>query len=146
MLFPSSPSKSPTQVIAAEGPFGVLVERRRSPRRTLHRPCEVHLQGIGDETEWRCRGVLLNLSIGGLACRVTTEHARLLWVDQFVDALFHCSASPNGFDLRARITNITPAGSAEHHVLGLEFVDDSRLRASHSALREAIAQAIETKG
>jgi len=145
MLFPNSTpvAKTPT---TADGPFGVMLERRRSPRRALHPPGGVRLQGIGDENQRRCLGDLLNIGMGGLQCRVATQQARHLLVDQFVDAMFRVGACPSEFDLRARIANITPAGSAEHQVLGLEFVNDSRLRASQRALNAAIAQALETKG
>lgn len=146
MSFPEMSSLAPGRVPVARPAPDVLFERRRSQRRNLQRPAEVRLRGVGDETEWSCMGAVLNVGIDGIAARVTTENAMRLLVDQHVDVVFRLGSWPTEFDLRARVTNVTPAGTDHHRVLGLEFVEGRRLQESRPALREAITQAVDSKG
>lgn len=145
-LFNPSATCGPLQVEAPEAPSGVLFERRRGPRRNLHKPTEVRLRGVGDEMGWRCHGAVLNVGIDGMACRVTLNDALTLLVDQHVDVSFRLGGVSTDFDLRARITNVTPAGSTDHRVIGLEFVEGTRLADARPALREAISHVEEAKG
>ena len=121
-------------------------ERRRSRRRRLHKPCEVQLHGVGDELGWQATGALLNVSTDGVACRLANQKAYDLCVRQTVRVVFRIGSSPTRFDLKAQITNLTAAGTPEHQVLGLEFVDDANLEAAQPALREAIANANAPSG
>ncbi len=121
-------------------------ERRRSRRRRLHKPSEVQLHGVGEESGWQCAGALLNVSAEGIACRITNRHAYDLCVRQTLRAVFRVGVSPATFDLKVQIINITAAGTSEHQVLGLEFVDDAKLEAAQPALREAIATANAPSG
>lgn len=118
-------------------------ERRRSRRRRLQTPTDVQLRGLGDESKWQCVGALLNVSHEGMACRINDRKASELCIRQSLQAVFRVGASTTPFDLTAMITNMTPAGTAGQQVIGLEFVDDARLRSARAALREAIARANE---
>ncbi len=113
-------------------------ERRRSRRRRLQKPSEVRLHGLGDELGWHCAGALLNVSNDGIACRIANKDAGALCIGQTIQAVFGLGSSRT-FELTARITNTTPAGTAGHRVLGLEFVEDAKSKAAQAALREAIA-------
>ena len=146
MSFPEMSFVAAGRTAAAQPAPEVLFERRRSQRRILHKAAEVRLRGVGDEMQWTCQGAVLNVGVDGLACRVTTENAMKLLVDQHVDVVFRMGGSATDFDLRARVANVTPAGSDHHRVLGLEFVEGRRLHESRPALREAITQAVDTKG
>jgi hypothetical protein len=116
-------------------------ERRRSRRRRLQSPSEVHLRGLGDENGWQCAGVLLNVSHEGMACRISDQKAREVCLQQKLGAIFRIGSYPTTFDLTAMISNVTPAGTEGCQVIGLEFLDDARLRAARSTLHEAIAKA-----
>jgi len=146
MLFNETPACSSLEVGGAEAPAGVLFERRRSPRRNLHQPAEVRLRGVGDEMEWQCIGSVLNVGIDGLACRISISDALRLLVDQHVNVAFRLAGAATDFDLRARVTNITPAGSTDHRVLGLEFVEGNRLHEARAALRDAVSRTVDSKG
>jgi len=94
----------------------------------------------------RCTGALLNVGIDGLACRIGVAEALSLLVDQHVDVAFRLGDVAADFELRARISNITLAGSTEHRVIGLEFVEGKQLCEARAALREAIGRTVDSKG
>ncbi len=116
----------------------VALDRRRSLRRHLQSTIPVRLRGIGDEMDWQCEAKLLNLSLSGMACRVVNERIGALCENQTLEAVFRLAGCPAAFHLRTRITNITPAGSPQHVILGLEFVEDDRFLACRSKLHEAV--------
>ena len=118
-----------------------FVERRRSRRRRLQNPSEVSLHGTGSEVDWTAAGVLLNVSPDGLACRVSAKAAHALTVGQALHVLFRIGTTSTVFDLKARITNITPAGTTHCVVLGLEFLADRRLKSVQTKLQESLRRA-----
>ena len=118
-----------------------LVERRRSRRRRLQNPSEVSLHGTGPEVDWTGEGVLLNASPDGLACRVSAQTAHVLTVGQMLHVVFRIGPASTVFDLKARITNITAAGTTHRVVLGLEFVADRRLKSVQTKLQESLRRA-----
>ncbi len=127
------PGFKPTSIVSAE--------RRRGPRRRFRQPTGVLLRGTGVDDGWSCQATLLNLSIGGLACRVPdsdSERAGPLRIGQTVRAVFRPSASTPTFDLNGRIVNITQGGTPNLLVLGLEFVADRSLEASRAGLHDVL--------
>lgn len=118
-----------------------LVERRRSRRRDLQNPGEVSLHGTGSEVDWTGGGVLLNASGDGIACRVSAQTALTLATGQTLHVVFRVGPTPTVFDLKARIINITPAGTTHSVVLGMEFVAGRRLKSVQSKLLESLRRA-----
>ena len=115
-----------------------LAERRRSRRRRLQDASEVSLRGTGSDVDWTGTGVLLNAGVNGIACRVSAKNARPCLIGQTLHVVFRVGPTSTVFDLKARIANITPAGTTHSVVLGMEFVADRRLKSVQSKLLEAL--------
>lgn len=94
--------------------------------------------GVGDDFGWHCQGQLLNISAAGMAVRIVLGTERGLCVDQFLDARFSLYGTAGPFDLRARIANLTPAGTPQHRIVGLEFVDSDRYQDGRKRLEHAL--------
>ena len=123
-----------------------LAERRRSRRRRLQGASEVSLCGTSADAEWTVTGVLLNAGVNGIACRVSTRAARALTIGQALQVIFRVGPTSAAFDLKARIANITPAGTTHHVVLGMEFVADGRLKSVQTKLLESLRRAGDEAG
>ena len=117
------------------------VERRRSPRRRLRQPTGVLLRETSVEDGWHCQATLLNLSTGGLACRVPDsdrDGTGRLSVGQAVRVELRPSVSSPTLDLNGRIVTITQGGTPNHLVLGLEFIADQSLEVSRPRLQDVL--------
>lgn len=121
-----------------------VADRRRSPRRRLRGAAWVLLKAGQGSHPWRGKAALLNLSMDGLACRVTKDDAEALHTDQSVQVTFDAADRSGPFELTARVTNVTEGASCRC-VVGLEFVDDERLAACRARLR-AVTGGPETGG
>ena len=118
-----------------------LAERRRSRRRRLQDASEVSLRGTGSDVDWTGAGVLLNAGVNGIACRVSAQNARPFLIGQTLYVVFRIGPTSTVFELKARIANITPAGTRHRVVLGMEFVADRRLTSVQNKLLESLRRA-----
>lgn len=114
-------------------------ERRRSPRRRLKEPADVVLHENRVQAQWRCRASLLNLSADGLACKVPSADADDLRVGQTVCVILHPAGGTTGFDLEARVSNLTTAGTPGQCIVGLEFIHDTTPPGTLARLDEILA-------
>jgi len=113
-------------------------ERRRSPRRRLKEPTDIVLHENRVQARWRCRASLLNLSADGLACKVPCDEAEELGVGQTVCVMLRPAGETTAFDLEARVSNLTEAGTPDHWIVGLEFVHDTTPPGSRARLEEIL--------
>lgn len=126
-------------VLIVEPPTSaVREERRRSPRRRLKEAADIVLHENRVQAQWRCRASLLNLSADGLACRVPCDDAGELRVGQTVCVMLRPAGVATGFDLEARVSNFTEAGTPDHWIVGLEFVQDTTPPGSRARLEELL--------
>lgn len=119
-----------------------LVDRRRSPRRRLREPAEVLLRATDVNDAWQCKAMMLNLSLDGVACRISEASAGPLHTGRTIRVMLRLDASSPAFELNGEVINITQGGTPNHLVVGLEFVADEQLKASRTRLREALETAV----
>ncbi len=100
------------------------VDRRRTRRRRLRPHTKVTLQSDSAAGQRSFEATLLNLSAGGLACRVRASETTHLVEGAMVRAAFELGTPPQEFDFAARVTGRTEAGTPDQAVLGLEFLDN----------------------
>ena len=90
------------------------------------------------QATWRCRAALLNLSADGLACKVSDVDANELPVGKTVCVMFRAGEMAGGFDLEARVSNLTEAGTPGRWIIGLEFLHDTTPPGSRARLEEVL--------
>lgn len=117
-----------------------LSDRRKSSRRNFREATSVTLcLDVGDRTN-RCPATLLNLSVDGLACRISTEHGALLDRNSNVRAILHLPELGDPVEITARITNSSPGSTSNQLVLGMEFVDSVENATSFQEIRNALQE------
>ncbi len=116
----------------------LLTDRRRSTRRHLREPCTMTLELAGPNGVDRCPAVMLNLSLDGVACRVSEADAAKLRVMQTLRPGFVLASDPDAFELDACVVSLTPSGTGNQVIAGLEFVDRDDTRATRQRLRAAL--------
>lgn len=102
------------------------IERRRSRRRFLSTGTVQIRVSDGGKSE-PLQGVILNLSVNGLACRMTQADADRLTVGaESLTVMIQpgVSEGPDQLELCGHVVNITPAGSEEQAIVGVEFLLD----------------------
>jgi c-di-GMP-binding flagellar brake protein YcgR len=117
------------------------IERRRTPRRSLHpsTPVEVHLPTA--DGELRATADILNVSEKGMACRVNQRLAIRFNEGQFVWLHFQLGQS-DPFDLDGRVVSLTPGkGPRAQTLVGIEFIDGQKLDECTKRLRQALSVA-----
>lgn len=98
-------------------------ERRRTPRRLLRATTRIEIhQPLADEI-WSASGLLLNISEKGLACRLDAREAAELRCNEKVRIHFCIGDVLEEFNLFARIASIVESASAQHAIVGMEFID-----------------------
>jgi hypothetical protein len=114
-----------------------LVERRRFIRARLSPSSQVQLA-------WRHSGVahshsapLLNISPGGLACRLDGAIAATIGKNDLLDLTFEIGGQGECFSFQAAVKNKTPA-SEGFTILGLQFVPAPEAVEKLVALRELL--------
>ena len=113
----------------------VMVERRRSRRCHLRAQAEITLHDTNDAGAWSCSATMLNLSIGGLACRVRRRDAESMAVGQTLQASFRVGSPLEEFQMTSRVVSTTQAGTPGHMVVGMEFVADQHNREAWERLQ-----------
>jgi hypothetical protein len=112
-------------------------ERRRLSRRRLMPSVAVTLRPAGEDGA--VSGVLLNISPGGVACRVRSADARAFRRERDCRVDFTLGRPPQSFRLPASVITTTPCAE-EGMILGLEFRPDggepARLASALSSLKE----------
>jgi hypothetical protein len=135
----TAPTAAAPRMIGLAVPASVSREdRRRSPRRRLAGATEVVLHANKVQAQWRCRAALLNLSADGLACRVNDADAATLDVGQTVCVIFRPAGAASGFDLEARVSNVTEAGTPGRRIVGLEFLHETTPPGSRARLADVL--------
>ena len=118
-----------------------VTDRRRSPRRHLRGRTEVSVSGSDEHVSWCAEAVMLNLSTEGMACRLAEPDARRLAIGQTLGVAFRLGAINTPFDLNARVSNTTEAGTPGQVVVGLAFIADERLESNRTRLQRALKDA-----
>jgi len=98
-----------------------IEERRRSPRRRFCEPTAVELEWDHVTEHGRVVGDLFNVSIDGLACRVSMNAAAALCEGLAVRVHFALGTPSQKFCLPAKVISLTRAASPQHVLLGMEF-------------------------
>ena len=115
-----------------------LTERRRHPRRRLRSVVEIRLCSAAGGENVEIDAALLNLSVSGMACRVTAAEIERLNMPEGLRAVFRVAEDDEPFDLDVRVVSVTEGGSTGNCVLGLEFVRNDRLLANRARLGSAV--------
>jgi len=132
------PQWGESRAIAVTRPDIVSVcERRRLLRATLAPSSTVELEWTAAGLTQRCTAVLLNVSAGGLACRVPAAAAQSLSSDHTVRTGFQLPWQSRMFSLDAAVTNKTPA-SEGNVILGIAFNPTSAQEADRRVLKESL--------
>ncbi len=122
-------------VLRVARPLSILVvDRRRSPRRCLRQRCDVALHGTGPSSDWRCLAAMLNLSPDGVACRLPERDAQPVELGEILRLDFRPGGEVEKFRLRGRVVSMTPGGTPEHVLLGMQFIDDDYLESAKARL------------
>ena len=124
----------------------VMVERRRSHRRRLQKRGKVTLRDPDNPEAWSCSALMMNLSLGGMACRIRTRDAESIDLGQTLLAVFRAGTPPEELRINSRVVTTTRAGTPDHLVVGMEFVTDEHLEAARARLEGAIRNAASPSG
>ncbi len=107
------------------------VQRRRSRRYRLQRPSTILIFADQEGTAGPYEAVVLNLSLGGLACRTSQFVGSLLSRGTIVKLDLTPSQPTPATALTARVVGLVPGGSDNTTIVNLEFVESE---AAQSAL------------
>jgi c-di-GMP-binding flagellar brake protein YcgR len=118
------------------------VDRRRTIRRRLRRAAPVVLISDGPGPKRTMQGAVLNLSSDGLACRIRRSESGGIRPGRTIRALFNADAHGEAIELTARVVSMTPAGTRDHQILGLEFVVDD----NYSRWRDRLCAVVTAPG
>ncbi len=113
-------------------------DRRRSPRRRLRQAAEVVLRSVEAKDEPGHVATMLNVSSDGIAIRTAAPDAKTLVIGSDARVSFNLGTSARPFELTVRVVNITPAGTPDQVVVGLEFVADAALESCRDGLLRAL--------
>lgn len=134
--------EGPKTTLVLQRPDGIrFLQRRRTPRYRLQEEATVVLEREENDFQPPIEAALLNLSDDGLACRISTEMAEGIQIEEELQVRFSLPSGREGFDVRGRVTNLTPAGTPGHVVLGMEFVFDQDGPDVQQGLKEAMGNA-----
>lgn len=118
-----------------------MEERRAAARRHFHDDIAVNLWGISGIQNQPCAAVLLNFCTGGLACRVTGAKGSSFVAGTTVRLAFNPDAAATGdINVAARIVSVTAAADPEVVILGLEFDNESLVKADQLRIAATIAR------
>ena len=132
------PQWGESRAVAVARPEIVSVsERRRLLRATLAPSSTVDLEWTAAGLTQRCTAILLNVSAGGLACRVSAAAAQGLSSDHTVRTAFQLPWQSRLFTVDSAVTNKTPA-SEGNVILGIAFVPTPAQEADCRALKESL--------
>lgn len=116
--------------------FITRVERRRSRRYGFRRTTDVEIAlGRNGQGE-RLQGLLLNLSVDGLACKVSNAEAVRLATYQTVTVTFRISGGHPPLVLTGRVASRTPGGSQGCTVIGVEFDEQTDVKQRERVIGE----------
>ncbi|MBI3834752.1 MAG: PilZ domain-containing protein [Planctomycetes bacterium] len=130
------------EVIHLRKPATISVhERRRSRRRLLRATTTVELRHSGLGESIRMNGTLLNLSVGGVACRLSNSESTSLHVHELVHLKFSIGNPPTEIQRTARVVSLSQGSSAGQTIVGLEFHGDVSNEMNDQRLRKLLATA-----
>jgi c-di-GMP-binding flagellar brake protein YcgR len=98
-----------------------VFDRRRSPRASLARSCDVYIRWGPSLRPRVAAGKLLNLSLQGMACQVDQATAADMLIGDSIEAAMPGDADGEPIELPAILCNKTPGASEATYLLGLEF-------------------------
>ena len=120
----------------------LVVERRRSPRH--RRPgARVVIEVRSATPPPAVSGVLLNLSLDGLCCRLALARGYPLQADQELRVRFAPAERTPMFDLPAVARSVTPAATPAEWNVGVEFIPGPDLEAAQPRLAGVLTQPTE---
>lgn len=99
-----------------------VVQRRRYQRRSLQSNSAVSIQPTDRAGEPSVQATLLNVSTGGLACRIDRESSELFSRERPVRLQFSIANSEETFQVPARVRGKVPAADERQMILSFEFV------------------------
>lgn len=133
-FFDANLSKSPGEwqcgaQLEFHWPMTIAVEeRRRSRRRQFQEADKATLVVAANGSEAMIDVIVLNVSLHGLACKISESEAAGLEVGSKLRVRMRIGGSSELFEEEAAIVNRTPAGSPGQVVLGMEFVAEPNQR------------------
>jgi hypothetical protein len=135
---PSVTAQRGTITLSAPSTVTLLL-RRQSRRYKLRSPGNVSVWLDASEAD-PVVALILDLSREGIACRLPAEATLNASVGQAVHLRFVSLDPIRGTDLTGKVTHVTPAGTAGHVVLGVEFLPDANLPAAQELITAALEE------
>ena len=115
-----------------------VIQRRRYQRRRLQSQTPVRITPVGRENQPALEATLLNVSTGGLACRVDQACADLCGIEHQVNLEFNIADCEETFRMPAHSRSKTPGASPGQVILSLEFAPGAETEAQHERLADAL--------
>jgi len=109
-------------------------ERRRSNRKSFRLGARVELRRVGTLGGRGQVGELLNLSVGGLSCRVPRTQADRFQVDAGVQLRLAVVNGDPVLELPGRVCSVTHSADAKYTLLGIMFLEGDELQAARPSL------------
>ncbi len=127
---------SPVRMEFARPEVLYVMERRRFCRMKTRPSCSVRITAAG--VSGSEGGVLFNVGMGGLACRIERETADRLELGQSVQVAFHLENDAREFRLAAVVRSKTPLDGQDRIILGMEFEFEKSDPTQRRRLSEAL--------
>jgi c-di-GMP-binding flagellar brake protein YcgR len=115
-----------------------VIQRRRFGRRDLRSRTAVRITPMNAEDRPPVEGSLLNISAGGMACRVDSATGADCSVGSCALVEFALAECHQPFHLPVQVRGHTPGASNQRVILSLEFVRSIETEADRARLAEAL--------
>ena len=112
------------------------MERRHSNRKSFRLGTRVELRRGQVPAENGTVGDLLNLSVGGLSCRVLRTQADRFPVDAGMRVKLPVTDQAPALQLPGRVCSVTHSADAAHTLLGIMFLEGDELKAARAQLAD----------
>ncbi len=120
-------------------------ERRCSNRKSFRLGTRVELRRAGTPAENGTVGDLLNLSVGGLSCRVPRTQADRFPVDSGVQVKLPVAGQAPALGLPGCVCGVTRAADTEHTILGIMFLEGDELKAARAHLADLTGERLNVR-
>ena len=123
----------------------IPMERRGSNRKTFRPGTRVELRRAGTAARRGLTGDLLNLSVGGVSCRVPRGQTDGFPVDAGVEVTLPVAERDSSLKLSGRVCSVTCGADAEHTILGIMFLEGDQLVEARACLENLTGERLNVR-